>query len=371
MQFKIDPEFKGLVPPLSPEEYLLLEESILKEGCREPLIIWQGTLLDGHHRLKICKEHGIVFKTANVSEKIKDRIDARIWIRNNQRGRRNLTPAWKIELELGNKEDLLKKGKQTKIEAGKQARAVQLGVLSPGGKTPIDKHNTRKEIAKAAGVSTGQVAMAEQVRKKAPKLWKQAKKGDISIKKAYSKIKKQETRQEKAASLQPQPLPEGTYNVILADPPWRYEFSETTERAIENQYPTMDLGAIKTLQVPSAKDAILFLWTTAPKLEEALMVMRSWGFKYRTCAVWDKEVMGMGYWFRIQHELLLVGVKGNFSPPPEGKRLRSVIREKRTGHSKKPIVIYEMIENMFPSGKYLELFARNQRQGWKKWGNEI
>lgn len=166
-------------------------------------------------------------------------------------------------------------------------------------------------------------------------------------------------------------LPEGKFNVIYADPPWRYEFSETNTREIENHYPTMELEEIKSLKIPSAEDSVLFLWATAPKLEEAMQVMNSWGFKYRTCAVWDKEVIGMGYWFRGQHELLLLGIKGEFPTPPENCRHSSVIKEKRGKHSEKPKKVYEIIEKMFPNGKYLELFARNQRKGWTSWGNEI
>ena len=165
-------------------------------------------------------------------------------------------------------------------------------------------------------------------------------------------------------------LPEGEFNVIYADPPWRYEFSETSTRDIENKYPTMELRDIKELKVPSAEDSILLLWATAPKLEEALEVMNAWGFKYRTCAVWDKEKIGMGYWFRGQHELLLLGIKGEFTAPEESVRYSSVIREKRTEHSKKPEKVYEMIETMFPKGKYLELFSRNKRKNWTGWGND-
>jgi len=167
------------------------------------------------------------------------------------------------------------------------------------------------------------------------------------------------------------PLPEGKYEVILADPPWKYDFSKDSTDSIECHYPTMILEEIKNLKVPSADNAVLFLWATAPKLKEALEVMESWGFKYKTCAVWDKEWIGMGYWFRGQHELLLVGIKGKFSPPPEKRRFSSVIREKRREHSRKPEKVYEIIEAMFPQNTKLELFARNKREGWEAWGNEI
>ena len=170
----------------------------------------------------------------------------------------------------------------------------------------------------------------------------------------------------------PQPdMPANLFNVLLADPPWQYDFSETSSRAIENQYPSMPLQQIKALRVATDENAVLFLWATAPKLREALEVLEAWGFSYRTNAVWDKEKIGMGYWFRGQHELLLVGVKGEFSPPDTQARYSSVIREARTDHSRKPQCVYEMIETMFPSGKYLELFARNKRERWQSWGLDV
>src|SRR3990167_4109901 len=119
----------------------------------------------------------------------------------------------------------------------------------------------------------------------------------------------------------PKPMAEKKYQVIYADPPWKYDHTTSNTRRIENHYPTMSLEAIKSLDVPSDEDAVLYLWATAPKLQESLEVMKAWGFTYRSHMVWDKEIIGMGYWFRGQHELLLVGVKGSFSPPPS--RMRS------------------------------------------------
>ncbi len=184
------------------------------------------------------------------------------------------------------------------------------------------------------------------------------------VKKILQKITHEDKPKEK-------PLPNGKYNVILADPPWRYEFSETMNREIENHYPTMSLEEIKALKIPAEDNSILLLWTTAPKVEETIQVLNAWGFTYRTCAIWDKEKMGMGYWFRIQHELLLVGLKGSFPAPEPENRQPSVIRSPRAAHSSKPVIVHEMIERMFPEGKYLELFARSERPGWTSWGNEV
>ena len=134
------------------------------------------------------------------------------------------------------------------------------------------------------------------------------------------------------------------YDILLCDPPWSYRYCATKSRQIENQYDTMELEDIKKLKVPSADSAILFLWSPAPKLQESLEIMNSWGFTYRTCGVWDKEIIGLGYWFRSQHELLLIGVKGSFPTPVEGVRVSSVYKERRGKHSKKPDYYYDLIE---------------------------
>lgn len=161
------------------------------------------------------------------------------------------------------------------------------------------------------------------------------------------------------------------YQIIYADPPWRYDFSPSKSRATENHYPTMPLEDIKNLKLPCGDNCILYLWTTAPKLEEAMEVMVVWGFKYRTCLAWDKEIIGMGRWFRNQHELLLVGLKGKMKTPLPAQRISSVYRERRTKHSKKPDFIRNEIKRWYPDIPKLEMFAREKTEGWDVWGDEV
>ena len=161
------------------------------------------------------------------------------------------------------------------------------------------------------------------------------------------------------------------YQVIYADPPWRYDFSKSNSRKIENQYPTMSIEEICNLKIPSDDNAVLYLWATAPKLIEALDVIKAWGFTYKTNAVWDKEKIGMGYWFRSQHELLLVATKGKFSPPDASLRISSVLKDKRTKHSKKPSQIRDYIASWYPDKDKVELFARETSVGWDVFGNEV
>ena len=133
----------------------------------------------------------------------------------------------------------------------------------------------------------------------------------------------------------------------------------------------MCLDDIKNLEIPSEDDSVLYLWATTAKLEEALQVMKAWGYDYRSSLVWDKEIIGMGYWFRGQHEFLLVGVKGKFSPPEQKLRISSVYKEKRGKHSKKPDIIRYLISQWYPGKTKVELFARQKTEGWDVWGNEV
>ena len=169
-----------------------------------------------------------------------------------------------------------------------------------------------------------------------------------------------------------QELPESTFEIIYCDPPWKYDFAESSNRKIENQYPTMTVEEISKMKLPIIADnALLLMWATAPKLKEALKVIDTWGFEYKTNAVWDKAILGMGYWFRGQHEILLIATKGTFSAPLPKNRMSSVYKEKRGKHSSKPTFYYQWIEKCFPDRTMIELFSRNKyNDKWEVWGNE-
>jgi N6-adenosine-specific RNA methylase IME4 len=164
------------------------------------------------------------------------------------------------------------------------------------------------------------------------------------------------------------------YGVILADPEWAFEtWGEAgKDRAAENHYPTSPTDAIARRPVESiaADDAVLFLWATAPMLRDALVVMSAWGFRYVSHCVWLKPAPGTGYWFRSQHEILLVGVRGNIPAPAPGTQWRSALAAPAGAHSEKPAFAHEMIEALFPTLPKIELNARQARDGWDVWGAE-
>lgn len=168
----------------------------------------------------------------------------------------------------------------------------------------------------------------------------------------------------------------GKHTIILADPPWRYEHPPmgASNRSIENNYPTMTLEEICALPVSEIAndDSVLFLWATAPKLVECMKVVEAWGFLYRTNLVWVKDKIGMGFYVRNQHELLLIAKRGELPPPLEDRRPSSVFDAPREEHSEKPEIVHDIIERMYPESRAkIELFARQERAGWKTWGNQI
>jgi len=89
MELIINPEFQNLIPPLSSEELSLLEVSLKHEGCRDPLVVWNNTIIDGHHRYAICTKHSISFKVVEKTE-LETELDVKLWMINNQFSRRNL-----------------------------------------------------------------------------------------------------------------------------------------------------------------------------------------------------------------------------------------------------------------------------------------
>ncbi len=174
------------------------------------------------------------------------------------------------------------------------------------------------------------------------------------------------------------------YNVIYADPPWEYKESGGGNRGTAGlPYPSMTTDEICELPIKSICDdtSILFIWATFRKLEECLKVINAWGFEYyglgfdwvKTNKNQDTPCWGMGYYTRQNTEICLIGVK-----PDKNKRIKpqvrnelSVVHSKKREHSRKPDVIRDSIVNICGDIPRIELFARQEFDGWDCWGNEV
>lgn len=184
----IDSEFRDLLPPLSEDQKQELEKDILKNGCITPLVIWDKTLIDGHHRHEICTRHNIPFDL--IEMEFTDRLEAMEWAWMNQKNRRNLNKYELAQIALKFKPVIESKAKDNKVEAIEIARKSNPKnkdelFLTKSSKTE-EPVNTRKEIAKIAGVSEDTIHKVEVIEEKAPEEIKtQVKKGELTINSAY------------------------------------------------------------------------------------------------------------------------------------------------------------------------------------------
>lgn len=193
-------------------------------------------------------------------------------------------------------------------------------------------------------------------------------KGLYDLAKLLKRVARFKERKEK-------PLPVGKYNVIYADPPWQYDNKLMRWGAAELHYKPKSTEEICRMNIATPDDAVLFLWVTNPFLGDGLVVVEAWGFEYKTNIVWVKKGLkrpGAGFYVRGRHELLFICTKGSFLPDQRAKEpIGSVIEAEVGKHSEKPEAFFELIEKMYPEGKYLQLFARRHRKGWESWGDEV
>lgn len=171
------------------------------------------------------------------------------------------------------------------------------------------------------------------------------------------------------------------YDIIYADPPWDYK-GQTQHNGKKGQstggavthYPTMKLKDLKKLNIDHLcnDDCLLFMWATSPHLDQAIDLMKSWGFKWATVGfVWCKDRVNPGFYTMSQTELCLIGKRGRIPKPRGARNVRQLVEHPRMTHSRKPHDVRERIDLMFPTQKKIELFARERCQGWDAWGNEV
>ena len=170
--------------------------------------------------------------------------------------------------------------------------------------------------------------------------------------------------------------------IVLADPPWRFSDRLTgKKRGAAKNYRVMSSSDLRILRLPPiATDALLFMWRVSAMQQDALDIMRCWGFEPKSEFVWvktgsDREPprrLGMGRYVRHEHEVCLIGSRGHGLKLVVDHAVRSVVCAPRLSHSEKPAATYELIERLTGgAGPRVELFARRHRPGWECWGNEL
>jgi N6-adenosine-specific RNA methylase IME4 len=166
--------------------------------------------------------------------------------------------------------------------------------------------------------------------------------------------------------------PSGTYRILYADPPWDYGAHAQPDYQTEQRdhYPVMTVEALCAMPVEAwAEDnAVLFLWVTAPIIKRSFEVIETWGFEYKAMFIWDKIKHNMGHYNSVRHELLMVCTRGACQPDKQ-QLFDSVQSIERGEHSAKPVEFYDIIETLYTHGKKLEIFSRQAREGWDRYGH--
>lgn len=178
-------------------------------------------------------------------------------------------------------------------------------------------------------------------------------------------------------------LPKKKYKIIYADPPWEYSSDPKSKRGIwglaHQQYSTMKMDDLMKLPVDtiSDDDCILFLWATFPNLQQALDLIKAWGFEFKTVAfVWEKlsktnnttKKYGLGWYTRSNCEIVMLGRKGKFDR--QSAAVQQIVKSTITKHSQKPDEVRKRILKLCGDIPRIELFARTRVHGWDVWGND-
>jgi DNA modification methylase len=369
-------ELESLIPLLSNEEFKQLERNILEEGIREPLITWNGILIDGHNRYRIAQEHDINYETL---EKEFDNInDVKIWMVNNQLGRRNLQDFVKGELH----DELDKLNKIKGVEIYKE-KSVFKGNQYSAPLSIIDnepKHNTQKIVAEKLGWSTGKKAMFDIVKTKAPdEVKEKLRTGELSINQAYKEIKKEEHEQlktQKAIEIIEKVYESNTnifhgscidfiktiedksIDCLITDPPYGVDiqfgaYDNQLSRKIENDGNIDDalillnemLLKVKSKLKDNAHIYIFCNWKIYPQFNEII----SKHFQIKNLIIWDKLFMGMGDLkgnYSSSYEMIIfAGGNREFLTRPKNI-IQCRFNDERFHNTQKPIeLIKQLIEN--------------------------
>jgi N6-adenosine-specific RNA methylase IME4/ParB-like chromosome segregation protein Spo0J len=360
-------------PPIEGPEFDALVDDIATHGLHDPIVILDEQILDGRNRYRACLEAGVepTFVLFEGDDPVAFVISVNVKRRHLDESRRAYVAALFAIMRQGERTDLpSNEGKS--ISQEQAAKLMNVGVASVERARAVLNSGTL-ELQHAVAQGKMAVSAAADIAKAEPEFQRAV------VEKVETGVKVTEAlRQLKKVSVagKVEALPEGKFRVIYADPPWQYNDSraglDMASSAAESHYPTMPLEELKALDVKSlaADDSVLLCWATFPLLKEALELVESWGFTYKTRFVWDKVRPNFGHYHTARLELLLVCTRGACTPDAD-KRDDQLQTFTRGAHSAKPEEWRALIDRQWPHGPRVELFRRGDApEGWTVWGNE-
>jgi len=344
-----------LIPDMRSNEWQSFYTDIVMRGIKVPLeVLGDGTVVDGRHRLKAALE--LKMKEVPITDAPLNGEKPEVYMLKAAVLRRHLTDDQRAIIAARWKEENKKPRGQASPQYGKSPQR--------GGEMN-DGHPTQAEAINLFKVSRQKLDRASYVENRNPSLAIKVHQGEIALSNAYRQVKAPEERQ-KIEAIKP---PQGTYQVIVIDPPWPYTSRQRDpSHKIASPYESISIEKLKELKIPAAPDSVLWLWSTNTFLHDAFHLLEAWDFTYHTMLTWVKNFVGLGDWLGGQTEHCLLATKGNYHI--FRKNESTVIDSRRTKHSEKPDVFYEMVEHICPGTK-IDIFARKERVGWAAWGAQV
>jgi DNA modification methylase len=379
-------ELESLIPPLSSEEFKQLERNVLEEGIREPLITWNGILIDGHNRYRIAQEHDMNYETLEKEFENINRVKE--WMINNQFGRRNLSNYQRSVLALQLEDVFKEKAKENYIQnVGRPSKSEQISA-------PIKPIETRQEIAKVANVSHDTIAKVKKIEAVAtPEVKARLNTGTMSINEAYKEIKKEEKQNnfetnkanfEKEIISTKEYLPKyfignsidvlkkeplNKISLLLSDPPYGMDFKsgfdydkkwdKIENDKIEDTIPILD-SVFYEAKKHLLPDAHIYIFGNPFEIENIKPVFEKY-FKLKNILIWDREVIGMGdlKTYGRSYDIILFGYNEKWKDL-NGTRDRDILRFNRVAPNnlkhptEKPLDILEyLIKKSSNEGEYI------------------
>lgn len=348
-----------------------LAESIEAIGLLHPVVVrTDNVLVAGERRVaaykRLCRET-IPARVVDVESLARGERDENFC-------RKDFTPSEMVSVARAVEEEVeaaaAKRKKESRAKPGEK-----VGARKGAGKLPAPKKgDTRDHLAALVGTSGRTFEKASDVvdaarkepEKYAPLLEEMDRTGRVAgVHKKLTKARAAEKIERRAVEA----VPEGRFDVIVIDPPWRYGRSGDDSHRASNPYPDMSVAEICAVGVPdlARDDCVLWLWTTNSFMSEAYQCLDSWGFAAKTILTWDKVKIGLGDWLRNVTEHCILAVRGN--PVVRLTNQATLVTESRREHSRKPEAFYSLVERLCP-GSRIEMFAREKRKGWAACGIE-
>ncbi len=359
-------EYANIFPLMNDKEFKELKEDISKNGLMDPIITFDGKILDGRNRFNVCKEIGVEPKFKEYKEK-----DPLQYVMSTNLKRRQLTQSQKAVVGIRYKKVYAVWAKKRMI-AGKPSELVHEG----------EKGRASNKAGEQVGVSGRYIDEAENLIGENPEAEKEIMeegKEITKIKREIKEKKREKERQEDKKKVNKIKSPEELFSkvkftTIVIDPPWDLNDEGDVNQLgrAKQDYASIPFKDLKKLPINNLtkKDAHIYLWITNRSLPKGFQLLKEWGFRYITCLTWCKPSFGMGNYFRGSTEQILFGVKGKL--PLNRKDVGTWFQAQRgkLGHSSKPEEFYKLVESCSP-GLYLDYFGRKKRKDWYLYGNEI